>query len=170
MGKDDGEVERKDADLEPVAFHGDSPMQIQEDMHTFKLKGAIELTVLDETLCIEFLEKRKPWLGVCYTKEHMELLRKQTIRRMWQKFSDEKSDHYKPALASILYKAGVKTTKPSTQSVQTKDGKKPGTRVGRTLPAKRRRSGATVTVTAAAKKKSKKAWRAYVQFSHVAIA
>lgn len=98
---------RKDADEEPVAFHGDSPLQIQEDIHTCKLKGAIELTTLDETLCMQCLEVRKPWLGICYSEEHARLLKARVIQCLWNKFSDEKSNHYKPALAAILYKSGL---------------------------------------------------------------
>ena len=126
--------------MEPVAFHGDSRIQIQEHMHTFKLKGCIELTVLDEIMAVQFLEKRKPYLGVCYTKLHADELRKRCIKCMWAKFLDSNSDHFKPTLASMLHKIGCcKVPKvPSKANAAAAKPLKPGQRRNRTSGAQER--------------------------------
>ena len=150
---------RKDADMEPVAFHGDSATQVQEDMHTFKMRAAIELTVLDEVLCLEFLEQRKPWAGICFTQEHADRLRKRTIYMMWQKFSQESSDHYKPALASLLQKAGM--LNPQSANLNDQKGKNTRTQAAKN---KRRASNSSAkkngTAKAEAGPKTKKAKKA----------
>jgi len=170
------EEPRRDTDLEPVAYHGDSPVQIQEDMHTFKLKGAIELTVIDETLCLEFLEKRKPWLGVVYTKEHAVLLRRRIVQSLWKKFTNEDSDHYKPGLAAILHKAGISMTPSTGTGAKKSKGlvgatpfKKRGDWSGRTPAAKRRRSEASAKKKESAAPKKKAKARGSAQGSELAI-
>lgn len=131
-------------------------MQIQEDMHTFKLKCGIELTVMDETMCLEFLEKRKPWLGVCYTKEHATLLRKRIIQGMWNKFTTESSEHYKPALAGLLHKAGLHSKAKANPTIAAAT-KKGVVDAKKNANQKKRRSTAKA---ASAKKQPKKAKKA----------
>ena len=97
---------RKDADVEPVAYHGLSKELWEELLHQVgtrsKIKCIIDCTPLETTLSRWALENHVPYLGICLTEFHRDAFRRQLCKQVFQSFQNPKSELYKPRLAALL--------------------------------------------------------------------
>jgi hypothetical protein len=66
---------RQDSDWEPSTFHG-MKMQVPSEMlHAYTPGGVIDFTPAGGEWAMCCILERCPYLGVCYTDEHAEMLR-----------------------------------------------------------------------------------------------
>ena len=73
--KDTAKRKRADDDFEPSSYHGMVSLIPSEMLHTFPHKGVIDFTASTPELALECILNEVPYLAVCYTEEHAEMLR-----------------------------------------------------------------------------------------------
>ena len=72
-----------------------------------KIKAAIDLTPLDPTLAMVCLKSHTPYLGVCLTEVHRDLIKKELERQVFQAFLKAGHALYKPEVAKLLLGTGL---------------------------------------------------------------
>lgn len=156
-------------DVEPVFFHALPRSCDFEWHHSYDLIGVVSLATGPGNDALACVLARKPFFGICLTKNHVDLLTEWLTKQVWKAFITENSGLYESELAAL-----VKETEhfDSTQEVDTAAASQavPEMQVQDTEEAtsqtKRRRTGsvtaaapsaATDTSTKAPKKKAKMA-------------
>ncbi len=97
---------RSDDSVEPVAFHALPATLFKELLNQVgpDVPAVIDLTPADPALALACLEKKIPYLGVCFTADHRKLLATRLAHCVFQGFSVPTSPTYKQNLATILRK------------------------------------------------------------------
>ena len=66
---------RNDMDFEPSSYWGMLPIISEEILHGYPSKAVIDCTPVTAELALSCIHAGIPYLGICYTEQHMELLR-----------------------------------------------------------------------------------------------
>ncbi len=86
---------RKDADVEPVTYNGLHRHLLEELVHQVgskgKLKCIIDLTPTDPSLAMMAIEWQVPFLGIVFNDFHLEKIKRQLAKQVFQKFVDPKA-------------------------------------------------------------------------------
>ncbi len=65
--------------MEPVAYHGNSIEFYRELIHSFCLWRVIDLTPLDDSFGLAAIASGTPYVAVCFSEAHAELLQERAI-------------------------------------------------------------------------------------------
>ena len=108
--------ERRDANLEPVAWHQTSAPVWMELLRSECVAGCvIDWTAMD-VLAWQSLELGIPYIGICYTEKHCRALYDRLATLMFHKMKEE-GKFFRPELAKILnVKVPAAPTKPKTKA------------------------------------------------------
>ena len=95
---------RNDCNIEPVNYWQMSPQLYEELLWRTNAKAVLDLSCCVDTLAVACLELGLMYTGVCFTSSGVELLTHRLHAVVFQKFLDESSPIYKPALAQTVNK------------------------------------------------------------------
>eukprot|EP00438_Fugacium_kawagutii_P017120 Skav204436 [mRNA] locus=scaffold1093:205958:209098:+ [translate_table: standard] len=96
----------KNSELVPVFFHDSPPVVAQEILHYLQAKMVVDLTPACGNHAFECLRKRVPYLGICLSERHRDLLMKKLVSRTMAAMSDSADDClYDATFAQALKKA-----------------------------------------------------------------
>ncbi len=113
-------MRRNDATVEPVNFQA-LPLDLYEELlHQVgdHVPAVIDLTPATDTLALCCLQKGIPYLGICFSTQHVELLHERLEQCAFQLQHNSTSPLYKAGLALIMRKMGLaaKVACPSTSA------------------------------------------------------
>lgn len=92
---------RCDSDFEPVAYHSMLPEVFQELLSSYPCKGVIDFSPMPD-LPLACLKAGVPYVGLCYTQEHVTLLQDYLAHKVFSWMLEEGSEFYEAALAKIV--------------------------------------------------------------------
>jgi hypothetical protein len=95
---------RNDADIDPVNYWQMSPQLYEELLWRTNAKAVLDISCCVDTLAVACLEPRIMYAGICFTPSGVDFLKKRLAAVVFQKFLDESSPIYKPALAQTVNK------------------------------------------------------------------
>jgi hypothetical protein len=108
---------RDDSAIEPVNFWGMTHLLYEEIVHRLQAKAVIDLTATD-TFALTCIEVGIPYLGLCLTSQHVDLLKHRLSAAVFEKFTVENNPLYKATLAQTVSK--VNTTTENDDGMQPK--------------------------------------------------
>lgn len=112
-------VARDDSAIEPVNFWGMTHLLYEEIIHRLQAKAVIDLTATD-TFALTCIEVGIPYMGICLTTHHVDLLKHRLSAAVFEKFSAENTPLYKAKLAQTVSK--LNTTTETTEGMPPKKG------------------------------------------------
>ena len=102
-------VLRKDTDLEPSCFHASSKSFLEELLFQVgdkgQLRAVVDLSPTDDKLGMICLEQHIPYMAVCYSEKHAELLKHRLQKMVWSAFleyGDGKNPLYRSEVAKLM--------------------------------------------------------------------
>jgi hypothetical protein len=101
-------VIRDDSAIEPVNFWGMTHLLYEEIIHRIQAKAVIDLTATD-TFALTCIEVGIPYLGLCLTSHHVDLLKHRLSAAVFEKFTVENNPLYKAKLAQTVSKLNTTT-------------------------------------------------------------
>ena len=93
---------RAPEDQEPISYWSTEEKLYSELLFRVVCRGVIDLTALDGHLAIAAMKSSVPYLGVCQTRAHAEMLVKRLSSVVFGLFLEEGSCFFKPRLAEVL--------------------------------------------------------------------
>lgn len=88
--------------FEPFCFHGCPPDFYTDMLHVWSPKAIIDFTASDMTPAIVCIERKIPYLGVCFSEFHMVSAYKHLSELVFESMQDEASSLHDPKLAALM--------------------------------------------------------------------
>ena len=90
-------------DVEPAFWHGRASLLYTELLHSYQLKGIIDLSPGDGVLATLCAVQRVPYVGFCMTDVHTDLLKARCLQSLLTLATEEGDDKiYDPELAALV--------------------------------------------------------------------
>ena len=123
---------RQPTDQEPVFYHSPEPKLFDELIHNFDMVGALDWTPGEGFAAINFIRRRKPYLGICFKQSHVEGLYTRIEQLVVKCMLTVDDDLYDPKFAALVKntdaedaKNGKKKCKDNEKKPTGKDPEKP---------------------------------------------
>ena len=104
-------VTRSDSNTEPTCFHSWSVELYSDLIHLFHLKAVVDATPGQGLCALAALQAGVPYLGICLTNKHRDLLQQQVMKLAFLEMRREGSPIYDAMLAKALHPVGPPPTK-----------------------------------------------------------
>ena len=98
---------REDTNIEPVFMHNLSRKLHEELIHTLCIHAMVDGTPGSGAAAVACICKRIPYLGLCFTDSHKELLMQHLIHLMIKEMETEDSAMYEPGMVKAATRAQV---------------------------------------------------------------
>ena len=105
---------RKDADIEPVAFHGNSDAFWREVCHQFTSLDVpdisvkfLDLTALSYDFALAAVQLKLSYCGVCQSEVHMKSLQSAMVNQVYSQFTQSTSLLFDPSAVKALSDAAA---------------------------------------------------------------
>ena len=100
---------RTEDTIEPITWHGTSDHAWDEILNIAGANNPLpklvcELVATEDTLAFKCLQKKLPYLGICFTEYHRNLLRTRLAQRVFQSMMEDDSPFGSPESRSALQK------------------------------------------------------------------
>ena len=89
---------REDSNIDPIFMHSLSPKFHEELIHSLCIHAMVDGTPGSGAAAVACMCKRIPYLGLCFTDSHKELLMQQLIHLMIKEMETEDSALYEPGM------------------------------------------------------------------------
>ena len=99
-------------EMVPFSYHTIPTSAYEEYAHSYNSNGFWHLTATDTILPMLAVRKKLPYVGFCFTQEHVEALEKACINEIFKAMQDPKDPLYEPELAKLLRKDGASDPTP----------------------------------------------------------
>ena len=117
---------REDTNIEPVFMHSLSRKFHEELIHSLCIHAMVDGTPGSGAAAVACICKRIPYLGLCFTDSHKELLMQHLIHLMLKEMETEDSALYEPGIVKSATQAQAKQKRPvEDASNPEQGGKKP---------------------------------------------
>lgn len=95
---------RTDANLEPVFFHAWPRELYTEILHSFCLRGILDLTAGSGQAAIATIREKKIYVGVCLSSVHKEMLQEWLTVLVWRELLDPESPLHNSQITALMKK------------------------------------------------------------------
>ncbi len=129
-------VIREDSNIEPVFMHALGSKVYEELLHSFSIQAMVDGTPGPGNCALACIKRRVPYIGLCLSDGHADLLLHQLQYLVFQEMKKEDSPLFEPSLGKMLVETGGK--KPVLAD---KPGRRPLGQADPEQPAKKPRAG-----------------------------
>ena len=90
---------------DPASYHL-SPLQLHEEyLHSFAARAVCHATVVDACFPMACIHAKVPYVGICFTEAHKQLLEAELVSLVWNECLKETSAIYEPLMHRPKFKA-----------------------------------------------------------------